>query len=269
MAIEQMATAVHYQQFDPGLVWIKDSGIAIDSSGPLDADRTLTPNVLRVDGGYRMYYHGCGPERPQLASKGYILSAFSTDAAHWQKEPGVRLGDGQTSYGAPRCLYLDGGGPRYRLYASASPFPDGAPYAGAYNDHHIVSAVSDDGLHFELEDGVRVAQDRDLEAFSVYAPEVLRLAAGGYRMYYAGWLAAPEVAAGSKYHGRIFSAFSDDGVDWRKDPDICIDNGGRWDAVKASEPCVIDLPDGRYRMFYEACDETGCWRIASATSGAT
>ena len=331
MAIEQMATAVHYQQFDPGLVWIKDSGIAIDSSGPLDADRTLTPNVLRVDGGYRMYYQGCGPEPPQLASKGYILSAFSTDAAHWQKESGVRLGaggagaadyiwspeviplpaggyrmyvegrteqadggaqaaivsatsadglvwereqgvrlgDGQTSYGAPRCLYLDGDGPRYRLYASASPFPDGAPYAGAYNDHHIVSAVSDDGLHFELEDGVRVAQDRDLEAFSVYAPEVLRLAAGGYRMYYAGWLAAPEVAAGSKYHGRIFSAFSDDGVDWRKDPDICIDNGGRWDAVKASEPCVIDLPDGRYRMFYEACDETGCWRIASATSGAT
>ena len=116
--------------------------------------------------------------------------------------------------------------------------------------------------------GVRVAQDRDLEAFSVYATEVLRLAAGGYRMYYAGWLAAPEVAAGSKYHGRIFSAFSDDGVDCRKDPDICIDNGGRWDAVKASEPCVIDLPDGRYRMFYEACDETGRWRIASATSGA-
>jgi hypothetical protein len=28
---------------------------------------------------------------------------------------------------------------------------------------------------------------------------------------------------------------------------------------------VIDLPDGRFRMFYEACDMEGRWRIASAT----
>ena len=88
-------------------------------------------------------------------------------------------------------------------------------------------------------------------------------------MYYAGWVAAPEVPAGSKYHGRIFSAFSRDGLDWRKDPGICLDNGGRWDTAKASEPCVIDLADGRFRMFYEACDLEGRWRIASATSVAS
>jgi hypothetical protein len=29
---------------------------------------------------------------------------------------------------------------------------------------------------------------------------------------------------------------------------------------------VIDLPDGRFRMFYEACDMEGRWRIASATA---
>ena len=43
-------------------------------------------------------------------------------------------------------------------------------------------------------------------------------------------------------------------------------HGGRWDTTKASEPCVIDLDDGRFRMFYEACDKKGRWRIASATS---
>jgi hypothetical protein len=31
-------------------------------------------------GGYWIYYHGFCPDRPNPDSKGYILSAFSTDA---------------------------------------------------------------------------------------------------------------------------------------------------------------------------------------------
>ena len=328
--MRKMVRSIHYQTVDPGIQWVKDADVAIDSDGPLDANRTLTPNVLKTAEGYRMYYHGLGPQRPHAESKGYILSAFSTDAAEWQKEPGVRidaggegaehyiwspdviplpdggyrmnvegrteqagggvksaivsafsadglvwekepgirLGGGDTGYGAPRCLYLDSveGDSGYRLYASASPYPAVATRPGAFNDHHIVSAISADGLQFDLEPGIRIPQERDLESFSVYAPEVLRIGDAGYRMYYAGWVSAPEVPAGSKYHGRIFSAFSQDGLTWIKDPDICLDNGGRWDAVKASEPCVIDLANGRFRMFYEACDLEGRWRIASATS---
>ena len=316
----EMLKSVHYQEVDPGIAWVKDPEIAIDSDGPLDSDRTLTPNVVKMHGGYRMYYHGFGPQRPNPASKGYILSAFSSDAENWEKEPGVRMdaggegaehyiwspdvipladgryrmyyegkteqaGEGEVtsaivsaissdglvwekepgvrlggenvSYGAPRCLHLDpgpGGGPRYRLYASA------------FHTHHIVSAVSVDGLSFDPEPGVRIARDEALQSFEVYAPEVLLLGSGGYRMYYAGWVSAPEVQVGSKYHGRIFSAYSDDGLHWSKDSAVCVDNGGRWDAVKASEPCVIDLDDGRFRLFYEACDLEGRWRIASATS---
>ncbi|MYI63158.1 MAG: hypothetical protein F4105_16190, partial [Gemmatimonadetes bacterium] len=79
MTSANMLRVVHYQDVDPGTQWIKDAAVAIDSDGPLDADRTLTPNVVKMDGGYRMYYHGLGPERPNAASKGYILSAFSTD----------------------------------------------------------------------------------------------------------------------------------------------------------------------------------------------
>ena len=324
-----MGKSVHYQQNDPGIRWIKDDNVAINSDGPLDSERTLTPNVVRMGGGYRMYYHGLGPDRPNPDSKGYILSAFSTDAEHWEKEPGVRmdaggegarhfiwspdiipLADGRyrmyyegkteheggevkaaivssisddglvwerepglrlaadsASYLAPRCLHLDpDAAPAFRLYASSYPYPDAPAPPGDFNDKNIVSAVSGDGLSFELEPGIRVPQTRDIESSAVYAPEVLRLGEGGLRMYYAGWTPAPEVPAGSKNHGRIFSAFSQDGLEWVKDPGICIDNGGRWDGAKASEPCVIDLPDGRFRMFYEACDLEGRWRIASATS---
>ena len=202
-------------------------------------------------------YEGAGPGDVTSA----VVSALSSDGLVWEKEPGIRLGSANGSYGAPRCLHLDpgpgGDGPRFRLYASD------------FRDHQIVSAASGDGLRFDMETGVRIARERELEAYEVYAPEVLRLGTGGYRMYYAGWVSAPEVPAGSKFHGRIFSAFSDDGLHWRKDPGICLDNGGRWDAAKASEPCLIDLADGRFRMFYEACDLEGRWRIASATSAAS
>ena len=324
MGIDTAVKSIHYQEVDPGVGWIKDPDIAIDSDGPLDSVRALTPNVVKMENGYRMYYHGFGPQRPNAESKGYILSAFSGDAQKWEKEFGVRMdagGEGAEhyiwsprrgspggwplqdvlrgqdrggrrrsqerhrqrpvarrsrsgkrnrafgwalttgSYGAPRCLYLDPGsgqdGPRYRLYASD------------FHDHRIVSAVSGDGLHFDMEPGVRISREKEQEAYEVYAPEVLHLGTGGYRMYYAGWVSAPEVTAGSKFHGRIFSAFSDDGLHWRKDTGICLDNGGRWDTAKASEPCVINLADGRFRMFYEACDLEGRWRIASATSPAS
>ena len=49
-----MLKSVHYQEVDPGLGWVKDPDVAIDSDGPLDSDRALTPNVVKMQGGYRM-----------------------------------------------------------------------------------------------------------------------------------------------------------------------------------------------------------------------
>jgi hypothetical protein len=145
---------------------------------------------------------------------------------------------------------------RFRLYFHSYSHPlRMAPDA----ENHIVSAVSSDGLSFQAEPGVRIRQEGPLQTFAVYAPEVLRLGDGSYRMYYAGWQVDP-------VRGRIFSATSGDGVAWRRDPGIIVDVGGRFDAEKCSEPCVIRLPDGRYRLFYEACDTDAVWRILSATS---
>jgi len=74
--------SVHYQPTDPGLHWVKDPEIAIDLDSPLDSQKILTPNVVKLpDGGYRMYYTGYGPGRPVEGSQGYVLSAFSEDAA--------------------------------------------------------------------------------------------------------------------------------------------------------------------------------------------
>ena len=38
------------------------------------------------------------------------------------------------------------------------------------------------------------------------------------------------------------------------------------DAVHAEDMSLIKLPDGRWRMYYAACDAHGVWRVASAIS---
>jgi hypothetical protein len=253
------ARSVHFASTDPGTSWSKDGWIAIDLDRQDPAAKVVTPNVVALPGGgYRMYFEAGSRDRPTV-----VLSAHSDDGLTWQREDGIRVGQAGSSLGSPRCVYLAMPGPAAdapsrgcRLYYHRRPFPE---RRGVDPGHGIRSATSDDGVHFDAEPGMRIVPDSDLESFSLYAPEVLRLAGGDHRMYYAGWSQAP-------WHGRIFTAVSADGVSWRKDPTPCLEFGGPHDAVKVSEPCVIGLPDGRYRMFYEGCDEDGNWRILSALS---
>jgi hypothetical protein len=309
--------AVHFQQTDPGTRWRKDYRIAIDLDSPLDSERILTPNVIRLPtGGYRMYYLACGPARTSPNAAAYILSAFSEDGDSWDKEPGIRVdvhppydlsamcpdviplegggyrmyyearaedkpglvlsatsadglqwdpepgvrfGSDDHSYGSPRCLYIDEPalGPDYRFRLYFHRYTYGPFHSGLDAGNVIISAVSKDGLDFE-EEGVRIAQETERETFSVYAPEVIRLGDGTYRMYYPPWC--------DEFKGGIFTATSVDGLAWTKDPDVLVELGGRWDDNMVSEPCVIDLPDGRFRMFYEAKDSENRTRILSATS---
>ena len=314
-------TAVHYQRTDPGARWAKDAQIAIDLDTPLDSDKVLTPNVIRLPGGgFRIYYTGLGPGRSVGDAAGYILSARSHDAVSWVKDPGVRVdlypphaalrtlcpdvipladggyrmyfearsrdrptvilsalsddgldfqpeagvrfGDDSWSYGTPRCLYIgpaQGTGqrsnPRYRLYFHKYTYP---MRSGIGAGNEIVSATSVDGLNFQREPGVRIAQTTDRETMTVYSPEVVRLGDGTYRMFYAAW--------SDRISGGVFSATSHDGVNWVKDEGPCVELGGPLDSGMVSEPCVIGLDDGRSRLFYEARDDEGRCRILSATS---
>ena len=296
----------------------KDNRIANDLDNPLDSDRILTPNVIRLpSGGYRMYYLGCGPARTSPEAAAYILSAFSeggcswekdsgtrvdvcppyglcamcpdvipledggyrmyyearakdkpgvvlsatsADGLQWELEQGVRFGSDNRSYGSPRCLYIDDPslGPDYHFRLYFHRYTYGPFLSGLDAGNVIISAISKDGLHFEQEDGVRIAQETERETFAVYAPEVIRLGDGSYRMYYPPWC--------DEFNGGIFTATSTDGLAWTKEPDVLIELGGCWDDNMVSEPCVIELPDGRSRMFYEAKDADDRTRILSATS---
>ncbi len=307
-----MQQRVHYQPTDPGIRWEKDPGIVIDVSDVGGNWRSITPNVIEVGAGFRMYYtesgpgldYGSSPARilsaishdgtmwePELGVRiapyepgpglrvvcpdvvpllegGYrryfegqphngpstVMSAYSDEGIVWKADPGIRWGDDNADFGSPRCIYVESNEKTlYRLYFHQS--------SATIGDKTIVSALSEDGLHFQKEPGVRIVQETPFETATVYAPEVLYLGDGTYRMYYAGWSSEP-------LHGQILSATSSDGLNWTKDAKPSVVFGGRWDQVKCSEPCIMRLPDGCYRMFYEANDEHGVWRILSATTPA-
>ena len=233
-----------------GARWVKEQGIRVDTHSPDAEAWVVCPDVLHLaEGGYRMYF-----QARSAGSRDTILSAVSSDGLNWAREEGIRLSGAGANCGSPRCLPLADGG--CRLYCHEYTLP---AYTGRDDGNHIISAISRNGLSFERDHGVRVAQEGELQSFAVYAPEILRLADGSFRMYYAGWSKEP-------VEGRIFSATSLDGMSWTKEEGICLDNGGRNQEVKVSEPCVTRLPDGRFRMYYEANDTDGVWRILSATS---
>ena len=163
------SNAVHFEATDPGTEWSKDPWIAIDLDTPLDSERILTPNVIRLPGGgFRLYYTGLGPDRTVPDCIGYILSASSRDAVTWVKDPGVRV-DVFPPHAAlwtlcPDVIPLPDG--RYRMYFEARS-PDQPTV--------ILSAVSDDGLAFTVEPGIRVGDGR----WSYGTPRCLYIEPGG------------------------------------------------------------------------------------------
>ena len=230
-----------------GLAWSPEAGVRLSAEqGGAGDFRVVSPEVVPLadkSGGWRMYFE-CNPGPQAVASS--LRSAVSADGLTWVVESGVRLG-GDGSYNSPRLIFLNDG--RCRLYCGD-------------RGRGIVSALSEDGgLTFVLEPGLRIAQESPYEALTAFAPEVLSIEGGGYRMYYAGYSAANRAY--------ILSAVSEDGLSWQKEAEPVVAPGGRWDAAKCSEMCVMEVSGG-YRLFYEACDgtaadERGVWRIAGAT----
>ncbi len=238
-----------------GMDWAPESGVCLSPKQAGAAEfRVVSPEVVPVAGNFdllRMHFECCpGPQ----SMPSTIRSALSEDGGlTWRVEPGDRMGSSDRGFSSPRVISLDDG--QSRMYCSERGIG-------------IISALSVDGLNFREEDSIRISRGDRFDTFTAFAPEVLRISGGGYRMYYSGYSTCDR--------SQILTATSNDGLKWRKHPEPVVAPGGsRWDGAKCSEMCVsriADGPDGpRYRLYYEACDGTaankrGVWRIASATS---
>jgi len=112
----------------------------------------------------------------------------------------------------------------------------------------ILSAVSEDGLVWRREPGVRVDVGGLHHSRQVYQPAVVPLG-GGFRMYYR---------AGG-YRSVIVSAFSKDGITWEEEQGIRVDSGdARHLRIESQE--VIALDSNNWRIYYASFDGNH-WRL--------
>ena len=144
----------------------------------------------------------------------------------WEKDGGSRIVDGSV----PFVHGLKDG--KVRLYYC--------------NSEGILSAISNDGLTFVKEPGVRISPGTGFE-FQVCDPTIVDLPDGKIRMYYKG-ANSQNPGPGQAIH-KIYSAISSDGLAFQKEG-LRIDSETSGDNGWASVPDAIVLPDGRVRIYY-------------------
>lgn len=157
----------------------------------------------------------------QIESKPQSASKIS-----WEKDSSSRVTDGSVPFvhklkdGRIRLYYCSRGG--------------------------ILSAISNDGLSFTKEEGVRISSGTGFE-LQVCDPTIVDLPDGKMRMYYKG-ANSQNLGPGQSIH-KIYSAISQDGLTFQKEG-LRIDSETNGDNGWASVPDAIALPDGRVRIYY-------------------
>ncbi|MFN9370484.1 MAG: hypothetical protein ACK6D3_01205 [Planctomycetaceae bacterium] len=253
--------------------------------------RVLAPTILPVgEKHWRMYFEGRGTaDRPTV-----IASALSDDQLHWTVEPGVRLRCRDDLHG-PRVLREPDGTVRIECVRATQ--VNCADIAST-SVSSVVTAISQDGLQFDWLAGERLRSGSGpLDSAGITAAEVCPPAnpGGAWQMVYSAWQQPPagtvipvhpsqdpravenglsaDFARASiavdlaGYRSRILLATSADGRTWRRGP-VLVEGPGYgcdgMDAIHAEDMTLAELGNGRFRMYYAACDRHGRWQIASA-----
>ena len=174
------------------------------------------------------------PERVSEKSKDMISETDDTQVESveetllfsWKKDDDSRIVDGSV----PFVHKLNDG--RIRLY-----------YCNAKG---ILSSVSEEGLTFTKEQGVRISPGTGFESY-VCDPTIVNLQNGKMRLYYKG-TNSQNPGQGQSIH-KIYSAISSDGLTFQKEG-LRIDSETNGDNGWASVPDAIVLPDGKVRIYY-------------------
>ena len=155
----------------------------------------------------------------------------------WRKEPGARLQGSRDldrwKIQAPCVVRIPSGGFRlfYTAVGPAKPFPSCQGY--------LLSAVSEDGITFHPEPGIRLAPRPELPHMSlrVLSPTITSIADGGWRMYFESRGSADRPTV-------IGSAVSSDLLIWELEDGIRLQDPGG-----VGGPRYRPLPNGQGRLY--------------------
>lgn len=246
---------LHRVAVDPGVTWTRDAEVAVEAPPdddvhpapeahwPQSAKRTglcgtVSPRVLRLSGGdYRLYYSQILPRPGHPAgandydhSTTRILSASSRDGSVWTPEPGVRLtpqAGGADDYRVVSSEVVPTHDGRLRMYYECCRGPQSV-------QNTILSAISSDGLNWQLEPGVRL----EIAGRNLASPRIFHFGDGTCRLYVLD-------------RGRgIISAASTDGLNFCLEPGLRVAQGDEYDAMTAFAPEIVEIAGAGYVMYY-------------------
>jgi F0F1-type ATP synthase assembly protein I len=174
------------------------------------------PVVIQQDGTYWMYFH----------DQDNMMAASSADGKKFSEPTMLFKGE------MPTVIKLADG--RLRMYYFVNAEDPGqqqgpGPMMPCDDNckppkHNLVSAVSNDGLHWQQEPGVRLAaSDSGYDRDTMIHPSVIQLGDGSYKLYYDGEVDPTSSLALVTHYRKILSASSKDGLTWTRDPGYRID----------------------------------------------
>lgn len=165
----------------------------------------------------------------------------------WALDQGVRLSMPGLA-GFPAGIQLSDG--RVRLY-----FCQLRSNSQVYD---ILSAISNDGLSFTVEPGVRINATAGYlgDSRSVCYPTIVKLGDGTFRMYFNGINSSNLTPVGPSASGmwRIYTAKSSDGLAFTNIASAIDPANPGWNYlngdIRVAAPTARLLPDGRIRLYY-------------------
>lgn len=186
--------------------------------------------IRRSDGKYYAYF------RQSTGGVNGVYVRTSSDGLNWSAATPTGISGPYISVPSAKVL-LDG---RVRLV-----YPDSV--GGGPRDPGIKSAISNDGMTFQVEPGTRLAQgpngNQQGPSNPFFADPEMVLTSNG------DWLILLAVPPESG-HATIYYAASPDGLTWTPNTTApLIDNGA---GTSVFDPTAVPLGDGSYRIYYAA-----------------
>jgi hypothetical protein len=236
-------------------------------SGRILAEHASVPDVVYKDGVLYVYF-------VDVTTEGYAerlgLITSSDNGKTWSEKQFVQIkGIGQKAAVDPAPILLDNG--KIRLFYFDIAEARRPENKGRLIRNKIYSAISDDGLNFVEEDGIR------FEYEGVYDPSVIKVSDNLWRMF-----------VGNQDGQKVFSAVSDDGMKFNYEgvaytggaiPNVIFDDGSyylftggvdistskdgitfkstgkRFDSGKlTADPGVVKIGEKNYFMIYKTKD---------------
>lgn len=208
------------------LIYTSGDGLSWNETGKKVPGGPTTRAYL--DGNIVRLYHPTQTPINPSDPPSQILSSKSDDGLIFTKEEGIRMKPASNyTIEGPSIIKLADG--KYRMYFSEFKAESIQERRGA----RIMGATSIDGLSFTRDEKPSLESDSLVEKSPADWPQalrpfVLKRPAGGYIMFY-------------NTHSKIFAAYSDDGISWKK-------LGGL--GIKGADVDGFYLPDGKLRIYF-------------------